>query len=837
MTQKKIVPDLQQQNGGEGGAAASIPARSDQAGASLRPPPQKTRRQAVARTGGKAVAAQASARWQGRVDGVLNGYLYGWAFDCEQPDARVVLEICLNGQVLKTACADAARLDLPELGQSDCCHGFVVDLQLPVDHEPGVISVRIANLGVILPGQPHVAAAQSGTLPHSALNYVFSDGALRLFGWAMDSREQGRTLSVQAWLGDDLLATAKACLDHPSLRMQRIGQHAFSLELPLSLADGRVHHVRVVDEDGRNLSGSPLKVCHYVAGAAELVQAAAGQAAEGVNAAGLPVMLQQLLRSYERLLPRGLGMRHYAQWRQMFGQVQAPASSARFALLLHGAQDGALPDLTRLGAACTLIDGRGDFAAALQQLRAAQFDFIALCRSGDSLCEQALALAAQGFADAAVEVVYSDSELALADAPLRPWFKPAWNPEYALGSDYPLELMVLRGSLLHRLDAGRGRSKLTDCAQLAWQALAMVWQQERAIVHIPHVLYRFHSPLSAQEREQRLQAAQDCLRKVDKSAGLQRLDLEQADFSARRLQRKIPVAARKIGVSLIIPTRDCADMLLRCIASIRQYTVGTDLEIIVVDNDSCEEYTHQCFARLQQEGVKIVPVPGVFNFSRLNNRAVQAARGEIIGMINNDIEALHEGWLEQMLSHLLQPGVGAVGAKLLWPNRMVQHGGVILGVGEVAGHFGNLLAADDAGDHGRNLLTQQVSAVTAACLLLRRADYLAVGGMDEQAFPVAFNDVDLCLKLRARGQTVVWCAEACLLHAESASRGDDDTLQKRARARREIENLRARWGHVLLHDPAYHPSLNLDAFGQAFTGLAMPPRARSARYAALPNAE
>ena len=253
------------------------------------------------------------------------------------------------------------------------------------------------------------------------------------------------------------------------------------------------------------------------------------------------------------------------------------------------------------------------------------------------------------------------------------------------------------------------------------------------------------------------------------------------------------------------------------------------MEIIIVDNDSAEEKTFSYFEQLRQRGVRIVPAPGRFNFSRINNLAVAQASGEIICLINNDVEALHDGWLEEMLSHLLQPEVGAVGAKLMWPNGMVQHGGVLLGVGHVAGHFGNLLSEHDAGDHARNQVSMQVSAVTAACLMLRKADFEAVGGFDEHAFPVAFNDVDLCLKLRATGKQIIWCAQARLLHAESVSRGSEDTPQKRQRAQREIDQLRQRWGHVLLQDPAYHPSLNLDAHGHAFSGLAIPPRPRLPR--------
>jgi len=222
-------------------------------------------------------------------------------------------------------------------------------------------------------------------------------------------------------------------------------------------------------------------------------------------------------------------------------------------------------------------------------------------------------------------------------------------------------------------------------------------------------------------------------------------------------------------------------------------------------------------------------MPGPFNYADLNNRAIAQASGKIIGLVNNDIEALHDGWLDEIVSQLLQPGVGAVGAKLLWPNGMVQHGGILLGVGNVAGHFGNLSTDADWGDHGRNQLAQQVSGCTAACLFLRREDFLDLDSMDQNSFPVAFNDVDLCLKIRASGKNIVWTPYAKLVHAESASRGNEDTPQKKARARREIDILRKKWGAVLLKDPAYHPSLNLEPNSFAFGGLAIPPRNREPR--------
>jgi GT2 family glycosyltransferase len=375
-----------------------------------------------------------------------------------------------------------------------------------------------------------------------------------------------------------------------------------------------------------------------------------------------------------------------------------------------------------------------------------------------------------------------------------------------------------------------------SAADFAWMALtAAASKNPDSIVHVPRVLYQFNSPLSVRELAERTSACVRNITRIETTLTIsEQARTDDVFHACRRVSRPLRKAERSVGVSLIIPTRDHADMLARCLDSIGKHTDWPDLEIIVIDNGSVEAKTKAYLRSIAKKGVRVLPMPGAFNFADINNRAVAQANGEIVGLINNDIEALHGGWLDEMIGQLSRPNVGAVGAKLLWPNGMVQHGGVLMGVGNAAGHYGNLLADQDFGDHGRNQFVQQVTGVTAACLFMRRQDYLELGGMDAEAFPVAFNDVDLCLRIRTAGKAIIWTPHAKLLHAESASRGHEDSPQKRARAQRELEGLRKRWGHVLLRDPAYHPSLNLDPHSNAFGGLALPPRDRSPRTSRLP---
>jgi len=453
-----------------------------------------------------------------------------------------------------------------------------------------------------------------------------------------------------------------------------------------------------------------------------------------------------------------------------------------------------------------------------------EFELVVFVRDGDDLSPAAPALLAEAFKDKRTLAAYADSEFHGV-----PWFKPAWNVEYALASDCALFPLMIPTSLVTPAKAGVAGAQ--TAADIAWTALARAHLSgPAAIRHVPHVLYSINTAPTAHELTARTRAAQHALHLIEPHTRLESSSYlsPDAQFQPRRM-----LSQGQEPVTLIIPTRDHVELLERCITSIRKHTPWPNLEIIVIDNDSAEPATHAYFRKIAKQGVRVLSHPGAFNFAAMNNEAVQAARGNIVGLINNDIEATHDGWLDEIVGQLMRPNVSIVGAKLLWPNGMVQHGGVVLGMGNGASHFGNRLADGDWGDHGRNQLLQQVSAVTAACLFIRRKDYIDVGGMDARAFPVNFNDVDLCLKIRARGGAVVWTPHACLLHAESASRGKDELPSLRARVAREVDNLRTRWGHVLLKDPAYHPSLNLDPQSHAFGGLAIPPRDRSARLGSI----
>ena len=244
-------------------------------------------------------------------------------------------------------------------------------------------------------------------------------------------------------------------------------------------------------------------------------------------------------------------------------------------------------------------------------------------------------------------------------------------------------------------------------------------------------------------------------------------------------------------------------------------------ELIVLDNESYDSEALEFLAELKKrDGVRVERIDDAFNYSRLNNRGVELSRGSFVALLNNDVEVLHADWLSEMVSRAMQPKVAMVGARLWYPNGTIQHGGVILGAGGIAGHAHVGLRRDEPGYFARAHLAQDVSAVTTACALVKREVYLQVGGFDEN-LAVTFNDVDFCLRLREAGYRILWTPYAELIHHESASRGFDNSAPKQVRFLAEVDYMKSKWGHILQRDPFYNPNLSLDE--NLFT-LAFPPR-------------
>ena len=311
----------------------------------------------------------------------------------------------------------------------------------------------------------------------------------------------------------------------------------------------------------------------------------------------------------------------------------------------------------------------------------------------------------------------------------------------------------------------------------------------------------------APRREQRPQAVQVVADHVIRRG----LDAE-VNFDQKRqfLRVRYRIPKPPPLVSLIIPTRDQASLLRTCIQSIRARTSYSNYEILILDNDSSAPDTARLFEELRSDpAIRILSRAGPFNYSALNNWAAGEANGTILGLLNNDIEVLAPDWLDEMVSLASHPELGCVGAMLLYPDGRIQHAGVVLGIGGLADHNDRFGDPRDLGYLNHLASIRNVSAVTAACLLVRKEIFEKVGGMDEQ-MRVAFNDVDFCLKIRAAGFRNVWTPFAELLHHESATRGRDLTTASARRSAAEMSLMYERWGLELLTDPYYSPHLASD---------------------------
>lgn len=429
-----------------------------------------------------------------------------------------------------------------------------------------------------------------------------------------------------------------------------------------------------------------------------------------------------------------------------------------------------------------------------------------------------------------VDLIYSDEDC-IDGYGVRhsPRFKSDWNEDLMLSSDLFAGLGIYRAEVL-ALSGGRDHQHgAASCYDMTLRCLAHTSRDK--ILHIPRVLYHTRAePESIQDP-----ATQCNARDASRLAVVRHLARAgvRATVSSTECGHHVryPVPEKAPLVTLIIPTRNGFSLLSRCVDSIIAKTHYRAFEIIIVDNGSDDPDTLDYMARLSiDHGVHILRDDRPFNYSALNNRAVDIARGEFVALVNNDVEIIDGDWLDEVMGHALRPEVGIVGVKLLYSNGTVQHAGVIVGLSGCADHLHRGLGRDEPGYQGRAVTTQSLSAVTGACLIVRRSLYRQLGGLNERDLAVAFNDVDFCLRVREAGYTVIWTPHAVLYHHESATRGRDDTAEKVARANREIEYMRHHWRDLIANDPAYNPNLSLARFD---CQLAWPPRVTSLKRLAL----
>ena len=469
-------------------------------------------------------------------------------------------------------------------------------------------------------------------------------------------------------------------------------------------------------------------------------------------------------------------------------------------------------------------------AASNSALALASGPWVLLLDHDDVLAEHALLLVAEAInAFPEAGLVYSDEDkLGPGGQRENPNFKPDWNHDLCLAQNLVCHLAAIRSDLMRRIGGFRPGFEGAQDHDLVLRIAEQL--QPRQIVHIPHVLYhwRMHAGSTAAGADVKPYAQEAGRRAVQEHLQRSGSAATVASVGSGRYRVHWPLPAALPLVSILIPTRNQLGLLRQCIQTLDQLTDYPNRELIVVDNGSDDAdalaYLHALAAR---PGVRVLRDPSPFNYSALNNLAARHAGGALLALLNNDIEVIDGGWLREMVSQALRPGVGVVGAKLYYPDRTIQHGGVILGTdrgdgfGGVAGPAQKGLSRHAGGYAGRAQLAQSFSAVTAACLVVQKAHFDAVGGFDAEHLAVTYNDVDLCLRLREAGYTNVWTPYAELIHHESVSRGRDIGGRHQDRFLRERAWMLQRWGDSLRRDPAYNLNLNGE---QGDFSLAEPPR-------------
>ena len=506
----------------------------------------------------------------------------------------------------------------------------------------------------------------------------------------------------------------------------------------------------------------------------------------------------------------------YPHWEICIADDASPNAAVRELLTELAAQDPRIKLVFR--------EKNGHISAATNSaLEIATGDYIALMDNDDLLPPHALAymaLAAHQHPQAGL--IYSDEDKVTEDNVRQaPYFKCQFNYELFLSQNMISHFGVYRRSVLEEIGGFRVGYEGAQDWDLALRVIEKVGPEN--IVHVPRVLYHWRifpgsTALALEEKDYALKAQIESI-----TSHLQRIGKPDTQVypapgipGLLRIKHRLPDPLPL--VSIVIPTRDRVELLSMCVNSILEKTAYPHYQIVVVDNGSTDEKALAYLDSIaKDERVKVIRADIPFNYSALNNLGVAQTDGEYLVLMNNDIEITQTDWLEEMLAFACQPDIGCVGAQLWYPNNTLQHGGVVLGIGGVASHAHKGIPRGNFGYFGRASAHQMFSAVTAACLMIRKSTYQAVDGFDE-TLKVAYNDVDFCLKVRAQGLRNLYNPFASFIHHESASRGSDQEGSNQQRLAAEAAIMKQRWGALIADDPAYSPNLTLlgDDFSMAW---------------------
>lgn len=695
---------------------------------------------------------------------LLGDGIIGWARD-KDAGRPLWVELLADGVCLGITLADMQR---PEPGS------FYIQVAPVILEEGASLALRVANTDILLP-ERRVESGGAEPDPAGLTGELYVDRGLRIGGWAVDAGSRDEKLRIYAVIDGKKIADTAAA--ERCYRPAIADGHGFGLELPPEYANGKSHVVHVQDEHGRPVPGSPVRVRSLQKKTSEWLKEQ-----KSINRPAQELLVD-LLETVEERLPGVIAQGKYEYWKKVF-PIPTPAAKVKIGLRNINSP---------------LLKGQGG------DLKRGE-EFIFLPGGALTLHKNALAHMAATMRETGAALVYADGET----DPGEPLFKPAWDRESFLARDY-------LGPCLIRADVADQAGIKADGLDVGDEGirfnLVMAAAESGKIAHLP-------LPLSVEGV-----ASPGPARKAAANEWLKR----KYPGSSWRPGGPAYAQAKKPPISIIIPTRDHGDLLETCLNSLWT-TDWPDYEIIIIDNGTVEDKALALMQKAsERDNVCVLRRPGVFNYADLNNSAVRTARGEYVCFLNNDTEVLEARWLGEMAALLAMAGAeaGAVGAKLLWPNNLVQHGGVVVGTHQLAAHVGNQWLDDDPGYMHINQMARRCSVVTAACMLTPRELFLGCDGFDWRNFPIAFNDVDYCLRLGEIGKKIYWTPQARLAHHESASRGKDLAPSAKARSEREMTAFRSLWGHY--DDIFYNPNLPLSAASEPYGGLAFPPRRRDAR--------
>lgn len=448
-------------------------------------------------------------------------------------------------------------------------------------------------------------------------------------------------------------------------------------------------------------------------------------------------------------------------------------------------------------------------------IKMASGEYLALFDHDDLLAPDALYEVRKAIQKEQAEIIYTDEDKVNADTTLYsdPHFKSDFNLDLLRSNNYICHFFVVKRAIVEQVGGLRSEYNGSQDYDFIFRCI----EQTRQIVHIPKVLYhwRMHENSTAKNQQSKLYCYTAGQRAI--AAHLNRCSVKGEVLMQKYLgfyQVVYPVQEEAL-ISILIPNKDEKETLKTCIDSIVQKSSYRNFEIILIENNSVNAETFAYYQELEQKTdcengrIRVVEWKGEFNFSKINNYGASFAKGEYLLFLNNDMEVISSDWMERMLANCQREEVGITGAKLYYPDKTIQHAGVIIGLGGIAGHAFSRQLGIDPGYFARAVCQQNLSAVTAACMMVAKADFDRVGGFDE-TLAVAFNDVDFCLKIQHLcGKLVVFDPAVELLHYESKSRGAEDTPQKQKRFHQEIVRFAEKWEEDLKGDPYYNPNLTL----------------------------